>query len=321
MVQEFHVVRCFSCESFQVQQVKKVNRWSCKVCGDKQSLLKEFGRGTGADCRRHVQKLNAMRGAMIEKQEQNTWSLWEQVEADGEEEPEEERDNQVRQTQVSRWCKYLDEPEEANEEGEPEEDNILMDRQQLHGNNMTDRKRKRTTTVQSSCSRPSATTTSMTDTRPPSLTHTSLPSLNHTRPPSLTHTSLPSLNHTRPPSLTHTSLPSLNHTRPPSLTHTSLPSLNESSLTHTKHPSKKRMNPPSLSTAPVSKWTWFLSSDCQVQEGKEPSISGQNQPMDRATSLSCDVIRPHPLRPGSSLFETEEEFSFEDEEFLTDLSV
>ncbi|XP_023276431.1 MRN complex-interacting protein [Seriola lalandi dorsalis] len=302
MVQEFHVVRCFSCESFQVQQVKKVNRWSCKVCGDKQSLLKEFGRGTGADCRRHVQKLNAIRGAMIEEQEQNTWSLWEQVEADGEEEPEEERDNQVSQTQVSRWFKYLDAPKEANEEGEPEEDNILMDRQQLHGINMTDRKRKRTTPVQSSCSRPSATTTSMTDTRPPSLTHTSPPSLNES-----------SLTHTSPPSLTHTSL------NESSLTHTSPPSLNESSLT--KHPSKKRINPPSLSTAPVSKWTWFLSSDCQVQVGQEPSISGQNQPMDRATSLSCDVIRPHPLRPGSSLFETEEEFSFEDEEFLTDLSV
>uniref|UniRef100_A0AAQ5YJE5 MRN complex-interacting protein N-terminal domain-containing protein n=1 Tax=Amphiprion ocellaris TaxID=80972 RepID=A0AAQ5YJE5_AMPOC len=41
-----------------VCQVKKVNRWSCKLCGEKQSLLKEYGRGSGADCRRHVQKLN-----------------------------------------------------------------------------------------------------------------------------------------------------------------------------------------------------------------------------------------------------------------------
>uniref|UniRef100_A0A3P8QE71 MRN complex-interacting protein N-terminal domain-containing protein n=1 Tax=Astatotilapia calliptera TaxID=8154 RepID=A0A3P8QE71_ASTCA len=51
-------------------------KWSCKLCGEKQSLLKEFGRGNAADCRRHVQKLNAMRGAMMEEQERRSWSLW-----------------------------------------------------------------------------------------------------------------------------------------------------------------------------------------------------------------------------------------------------
>uniref|UniRef100_A0A3B3YLB1 MRN complex-interacting protein N-terminal domain-containing protein n=1 Tax=Poecilia mexicana TaxID=48701 RepID=A0A3B3YLB1_9TELE len=56
--------------------VKKAKKWSCKLCGEKQSLLKEFGRGSGADCRRHVQKLNAMRGAKMEEQEAHTWSLW-----------------------------------------------------------------------------------------------------------------------------------------------------------------------------------------------------------------------------------------------------
>ncbi|KAI8510349.1 hypothetical protein Bbelb_112650 [Branchiostoma belcheri] len=61
MVQEFHVIRCFSCETFQVHQVKKSNKWNCKLCGAKQSVRKEYGRGSGADCRRHVQKLNMMR--------------------------------------------------------------------------------------------------------------------------------------------------------------------------------------------------------------------------------------------------------------------
>uniref|UniRef100_A0A3B3BM54 MRN complex-interacting protein N-terminal domain-containing protein n=1 Tax=Oryzias melastigma TaxID=30732 RepID=A0A3B3BM54_ORYME len=56
-----------------VFQVKKVKKWLCKLCGQKQSLLKEFGRGSGADCRRHVQKLNAMRGAMMEE-EHSTWA-------------------------------------------------------------------------------------------------------------------------------------------------------------------------------------------------------------------------------------------------------
>ncbi|XP_042273950.1 MRN complex-interacting protein isoform X2 [Thunnus maccoyii] len=136
MSQQFHVLRCFTCQSFQVQQVKKVNRWSCKLCGEKQSLLKEFGRGSGAECRRHVQKLNAMRGAVMEEQEQNAWSLWKLTE----EKPEEPRDDQVSRPQVSRWSKYLDAPEEEEPEAGPEE-NVLMDRQHFHGNN---RKRKRT---------------------------------------------------------------------------------------------------------------------------------------------------------------------------------
>uniref|UniRef100_A0A673NP34 MRN complex-interacting protein N-terminal domain-containing protein n=1 Tax=Sinocyclocheilus rhinocerous TaxID=307959 RepID=A0A673NP34_9TELE len=66
MVQEFHVLRCFSSRAFQVQQVKKSMKWTCKVCGEKQSLMQEFGRGTAADCRRHVQKLNTLRGQMLE---------------------------------------------------------------------------------------------------------------------------------------------------------------------------------------------------------------------------------------------------------------
>ncbi|KAK5896443.1 hypothetical protein CesoFtcFv8_009605 [Champsocephalus esox] len=127
MAQEFLVLRCFTCQSFQVQQVKKVTKWTCTLCGEKQSLLKEFGRGSGADCRRHVQKLNAMRGAKMEDQEQHTLSLWKQ---EGEEEPEE---------QVSSWSKYLDTPEEAG----PKEEDVLMDSQQLHDNGMIDRKRER----------------------------------------------------------------------------------------------------------------------------------------------------------------------------------
>ncbi|XP_047440603.1 MRN complex-interacting protein isoform X2 [Mugil cephalus] len=161
MAQEFHVVRCFSCQSFQVQQVKKVNRWSCKLCGEKQSLVKEYGRGSGADCRRHVQKLNAMRGAMMEEQERHTWSLWEAVEAEDQgdrpvAQPQvtqqqvtqqqvtrhQGTQHQGTQHQVSRWSKYLDPPEEEEEEEEPTQSD-LIDRQHLHFNNIFERKRKR----------------------------------------------------------------------------------------------------------------------------------------------------------------------------------
>ena len=40
MPQEFQVLRCCSCETFQVHQVKKVLKWECKLCGQKQSVIK-----------------------------------------------------------------------------------------------------------------------------------------------------------------------------------------------------------------------------------------------------------------------------------------
>ncbi|KAF7228747.1 MRN complex-interacting protein isoform X2 [Nothobranchius furzeri] len=138
MVQEFHVVRCFSCESFQVQQVKKVNRWSCKLCGQKQSLLKEFGRGSGADCRRHVQKLNALRGAQVDEQEHKTSFPWEQEEVK-EVQEEEQKDEHVKL--VSRWSRYLDTPGEDDSREHETKNKVVMN--SLHGNIRSNRKRQR----------------------------------------------------------------------------------------------------------------------------------------------------------------------------------
>ncbi|XP_068571424.1 MRN complex-interacting protein [Cebidichthys violaceus] len=280
MVQEFHVIRCSTCESFQVQQVKKVNKWSCKLCGEKQSLLKEFGRGSGADCRRHVQKLNTSRGATME--EQDTWSLRKQVEADREDVPEEY--DQMRPTGSSRWSKYLDTPEEAEpeEEGEEEgegeeeeEENVLMDRQQLHGNDMTDRKRKRIK-GQTDEGRPDKWT--------PEQTNWSSRMMKPGKTTSLRNKSPPSENHTR--------TKSLNYTSPPR---------------------KKSINPPSVSSGPVSRWACFLRSDFQV-EGEEPSVSGGSQSVGGAVSLSCnDIIsQARTILPVSSMFESGEDFSFDD---------
>lgn len=58
----FHVLRCAQCETFQALQVTKSQKWKCKLCGQKQSVIKVYGEGTGAECRRHVQKLNTLRG-------------------------------------------------------------------------------------------------------------------------------------------------------------------------------------------------------------------------------------------------------------------
>lgn len=39
MSQQFNVVKCFQCAMFQVDIDKKsTNKWTCKLCGSKQSL-------------------------------------------------------------------------------------------------------------------------------------------------------------------------------------------------------------------------------------------------------------------------------------------
>lgn len=45
----------------QVDIVKKVNKWTCKLCGEKQSLKTVIFQGSGKECRLNVQKLNESR--------------------------------------------------------------------------------------------------------------------------------------------------------------------------------------------------------------------------------------------------------------------
>lgn len=40
MPQEFIVTRCYSCQNFQVHQIRKDSKFTCKVCGLKQSKKK-----------------------------------------------------------------------------------------------------------------------------------------------------------------------------------------------------------------------------------------------------------------------------------------
>ncbi|XP_045684337.1 MRN complex-interacting protein isoform X1 [Phyllostomus hastatus] len=60
------VLRCCCCRVFQAHQVKKSLKWTCKVCGEQQSFLRAYGEGSGADCRRHVQKLNLLQARLSE---------------------------------------------------------------------------------------------------------------------------------------------------------------------------------------------------------------------------------------------------------------
>jgi len=59
---EFLAVRCFSCGTHQAQQLTKSSRFSCPVCGEKQSVKQVFLRSTrAAECRSVVQQLNGQR--------------------------------------------------------------------------------------------------------------------------------------------------------------------------------------------------------------------------------------------------------------------
>ncbi|XP_056899646.1 MRN complex-interacting protein isoform X1 [Takifugu flavidus] len=224
MVQEFHVVLCFSCRTFQVHQVKKASsRWRCSLCGEKQSLLKEFGRGSSRDCRHHVQKLNSMRGAVMQEEESNAWSLWKQMEANGED-VEEQREKKQSQVE-SCWSKYLDIKEEVVlEEQEDRPAGAHLHRKRRREESTPEQsdgpKLKKTETCVASkdwtgTSTPSVTGTSVTGTSTPSVTGTSTPSVTGTSTPSVTGTSV-----TRT-SVTGTSTPSVTGT---SVTRTSTPS-------------------------------------------------------------------------------------------------
>lgn len=63
MPQVFLAVRCHRCEAFQVMQRTLKPKFSCKLCGEKQSITRMFASGSAAACRPIVQKLNRARGA------------------------------------------------------------------------------------------------------------------------------------------------------------------------------------------------------------------------------------------------------------------
>ncbi|XP_036423646.1 MRN complex-interacting protein [Colossoma macropomum] len=147
MGQEFHVLRCFSCQTFQVQQVKKSKKWSCKMCGEKQSLIKEYGRGTGADCRRHVQKLNSLRGELLQVENERAWTQWEKEDHEDEDSFGEEAQSCEQQDEVqvvSRWSKYVDQTGSGpGEEEEEEEENVYTERARFRSRDEISRKRKK----------------------------------------------------------------------------------------------------------------------------------------------------------------------------------
>ncbi|EDM04253.1 similar to RIKEN cDNA 3010026O09 (predicted), isoform CRA_a [Rattus norvegicus] len=115
--QQSRVLRCCSCHIFQAHQVKKSLKWTCKACGEKQSFVRAYGEGSGADCRRHVQKLNLLQG---QASELSLRSVEEAVNASEEENagPQQAKDGSqqaLSEPLESRWLKYLDQDCEGQE--------------------------------------------------------------------------------------------------------------------------------------------------------------------------------------------------------------
>ncbi|KAM4677370.1 MRN complex-interacting protein [Discoglossus pictus] len=155
MVQEFQVLRCFSCNTFQVHQVKKSKKWTCKLCGEKQSLLKVYGQGSGADCRHHVQKLNLLQGERQQQEADNAAGLDRQEENSEEDHEDDIQDNTLETgVSVSRWNKYLEKVADKMEEQENEEGSLVYtDRQQLYSEQKKEmcEKRKKKKLLQMEC--------------------------------------------------------------------------------------------------------------------------------------------------------------------------
>nr|XP_032831777.1 MRN complex-interacting protein isoform X1 [Petromyzon marinus] len=59
---DFQVLRCYACGTFQVHQVKSSSKFTCKMCGEKQSVKKVYAVSSGKDCRMIVQQLNRSQG-------------------------------------------------------------------------------------------------------------------------------------------------------------------------------------------------------------------------------------------------------------------
>ncbi|XP_045383684.1 MRN complex-interacting protein isoform X1 [Lemur catta] len=126
--QRARVLRCCSCRLFQAHQVKKSVKWTCKACGKQQSFLQAYGEGSGADCRRHVQKLNLLQGQVSEL---SLRSLEGPVGASEEEtvghrQAENLSLQEKPQPSESRWLKYLEKDSQ-----EPELEGACFHRQPL----------------------------------------------------------------------------------------------------------------------------------------------------------------------------------------------
>ncbi|XP_043071532.1 MRN complex-interacting protein [Drosophila grimshawi] len=104
MSQQIRVLQCSECGLYQVDIVKKSNKWECKICLQKQNVGKEFLRGSGAECRAKVQHLNLEQAQKSHVQDERKILAAQQ---------NEDCDNSLptqRTKSSSKWANYVDAP-------------------------------------------------------------------------------------------------------------------------------------------------------------------------------------------------------------------
>ncbi|XP_037049892.1 MRN complex-interacting protein [Bradysia coprophila] len=106
MPQTIHVVQCYSCQMYQVDIVKKAPKWTCKLCGEKQSLKKVFCQGSGKECRLQVQRLNELKALTEQNHSSGDVSPLVDRRLSGELDPPEEIKTQTN------WSEFVDEQED-----------------------------------------------------------------------------------------------------------------------------------------------------------------------------------------------------------------
>ncbi|XP_017757854.1 PREDICTED: UPF0544 protein C5orf45 [Eufriesea mexicana] len=107
MPQEMNILRCSSCNIYQVHIVKKAKKWQCKICNFKQTFKQAYFKGSGKDCRAFVQKLNLAKEHEI--QESASFNQYNNINDNYANTCSEESNLKVTE---SKWAKYLDTAEE-----------------------------------------------------------------------------------------------------------------------------------------------------------------------------------------------------------------
>ncbi|XP_016983939.2 MRN complex-interacting protein [Drosophila rhopaloa] len=108
MSQQIRVLQCMQCKMYQVDLVKKAKKWECKICRQKQDMIKEFFRGSGPECRAKVQQLNLERGMMEEELEENLFISAQQQLEQKENSPTKQENTSPQKT-TNKWANYVDE--------------------------------------------------------------------------------------------------------------------------------------------------------------------------------------------------------------------
>lgn len=138
MVENICVVSCCFCETFQGQHVKKEKKWTCKMCGQKQSFRKIFTQGSGKECRIFVQKLNRMKGSVDEEKDEYL-----EQESKPTVEPKSERDNEeFRTTSYSKWRQFVQPEQEYSKDKESDQEDSFTTEREIFKKHKGEKRKK-----------------------------------------------------------------------------------------------------------------------------------------------------------------------------------